>query len=72
MLGVDRVSGCEEERAKGRHHLVASLGCTWASCARACVVAVKVHPMFFAAALGKRAVMVAGERGNDGNLQTDC
>jgi hypothetical protein len=34
------------------------------------VVAVKVHAVFFATALSKRVVMVAGERGEYGDLQT--
>jgi hypothetical protein len=34
------------------------------------VVAVKVHAVFFATALSKRVVMVAGERGECGDLQT--
>ena len=34
------------------------------------VVAVKVHVVFFATALSKRVVMVAGERGEYGDLQT--
>ncbi len=40
------------------------------SCARARVVAVKVHTEFFAAALSKRAIMEAWEGGKGGNLQT--
>jgi hypothetical protein len=40
--------------------------------ARACVVAVKVHAVFFAAALGRASglLFVAGERGKHVNLQT--
>jgi hypothetical protein len=34
------------------------------------VVAVKVHAVFFATALSKRVVMVAGERGEYGDLQS--
>jgi hypothetical protein len=59
-----------EERAKDRYHPVARLGCTWVSCARACVVVVKVHCVFFAAALSKWAVMVAREKGKHENLET--
>jgi hypothetical protein len=40
------------------------------SCARARVVAVKVHVELFAAALSKRAIMEAWEGGKDGDLQT--
>jgi len=54
MLRADRVSGRAEQR----------------SCARGCVVAVKVHAVFFATALNKLVVMVAGERGEYGDLQT--
>jgi hypothetical protein len=36
------------------------------------VVAVKVHCVFFAAALSTRSVMVAGERRKHVNLQTQC
>jgi len=36
------------------------------------VVAVKVHSVFFAAALTKRAVMMAGERGKHGNRDLHC
>jgi hypothetical protein len=38
------------------------------------VVAVKVHAVFFAAALSKRAVVVAGEKGllKHENLETYC
>ena len=47
MLHADHVSGRVEQL----------------SCARGCVVAVKVHAVFFATALNKLVVMVAGERG---------
>jgi hypothetical protein len=53
------VSSRAEVRGKGPHHPVVRLGCTSVSCARACVVAVEVHRVFFASTLSKRAVMVA-------------
>jgi len=47
------------------------LGCTLVGSAGAGVVAVKVHAVFFATALSKRVVTVAGKRGEYGDLQTE-
>ena len=57
MLSPYRVSGRAEQRPQYGHHPVVRLGCTGVSCARARVVAVKVHADFFAAALRKRTIM---------------
>jgi len=61
-LGADRVSSRAEERAKHGDHPIVRLGCTWQISARACVVAVKVHAVFFEAAFSKWAIIVAGEK----------
>jgi hypothetical protein len=64
------VSSRVEERAKDRYNAVVRLGCTCVSCARACVVVVKDHCVFFAAARSKRAVIVAREKEKHENLET--
>lgn len=53
MLGADRVSSRVEERTKDGYHPVVRLSRNCVSRARACVVAVKVHCLLFAAACGK-------------------
>ena len=54
VLGADledRVSSLEEERVEHGNHQIVRLDCACLSCARACVVAVKVHAVSFGAAI---------------------
>ena len=68
MLGAHCTASCAEEPTQRGHHPLVRLGATRVSCARGCVVTVKVLDVFFAATLSKRAIIEAGEGGEHGNL----
>ena len=70
MMCPDSVSDSAEQLPQHAHHPIVGLGCTLVSCACSCVVDVKVHVVFFAATLSKLAIIVSGEGGEYGNLQT--